>query len=103
TEAQQEGFKKGVSWARGRARPKQLRLLERLFEEPLGIESWLSDCPNIGISWELYMTLHDRKDANGQDVVAFWERVLGDNGAGRIDEWHFALGFINGALEVWDT
>lgn len=55
-----------------------------------------------GIAWGLYEGIAVYRDPDQHDVVAFWERALGQEWQSQIAEFDFARGFVEGALEVWD-
>jgi hypothetical protein len=42
----------------------------------------------------------ERKDSSEADD--FWEAVIGEGGAERMADGHFARGFAEGAKEVWE-
>jgi hypothetical protein len=104
-EEYQAGREAGETWAREDARPKELRALARLAEaEPrFGIEGQLgiyANGMNRGIAWGLCEDLYPHEEC--RDVTTFWESILGDGGEDLIENHHFALGFCEGALDVWE-
>jgi hypothetical protein len=99
----QAGVRCGENWAKLRATPKQLRRLQNAGGEGTSIEELLSAYArglNRGIAWGLYVDLTGEADPDRRDVEQFVEGVLGVELAS-LDEWDFARGFIEGALDVW--
>ena len=101
----QAGRQAGEAWARGKATPRQLRRLEELLqnEEYHGEASWVLETYtnglNHGISVGLAEDLNPRQDI---ETSEFWEAVLGDD-AERIEDLDFARGFVEGALDIWQS
>jgi hypothetical protein len=105
-ETQQAGFKEGAAWARKQARPRQLRLLKEIADDAYGLESHYAifdSANNPDLARSLFQKLNPTQtDFDRADVEAFWERILDSGGADRINDYHFALGFISGAMDVWE-
>jgi hypothetical protein len=104
SEDYQEGRQAGEEWARDYARPRHLRRLRELADEPeFGLRNLdvFANGGNNGIAWDLYRYLHPRQDVDRVAVKVFWEEVLGDDGADRMEDVTFARGFCEGALDVW--
>jgi hypothetical protein len=100
----QQGFRAGEMWVREEARPKHLRLLEGLEdseEGPAGSLEVFASEHEHGIAIGLYFVLHPRDEGSRQEARGFWDSILGDFGAERIEQLHFARGFVEGALAVW--
>jgi hypothetical protein len=110
-EEYQAGREEGESWAREVARPRQLRRLEELADDPqhglagrLGI---FANGMNRGIAWGLYQAITGSQDVDHHEVNAFWEQAISEanhldgSASRRIEDEGFALGFCEGALEVW--
>lgn len=104
-ETHAEGKDAGESWAK-RARPRQLRELQALANDPHGIagniETFASGT-NAGIALGLFNILNPSQQdtADKIDVEEFWSQAVGDNGAEQIEDTDFALGFCEGALDLW--
>jgi hypothetical protein len=107
-EQHQQGAKAGRAWAKEDAEAHQLeRLASGPPEKSYEWAGWLGvydNGQNAGVAKGLYQDICGR-DADGdwRDVREYWDRVLGDHGSERIADHDFALGFIEGALEVWDA
>jgi hypothetical protein len=104
-----EGKQAGRAWAEREATPKELRRLARyidLFERERSGPCWwdvelrgwrggsATDCFVFAIR-------PSRKD-DASAPREFWEEVLGDDDAGRIEDADFFHGFGDGAVEVWN-
>jgi hypothetical protein len=103
----QKGWAAGERWAKEEARPKQLRDLDkRLGAWQHDIEEALSawtNGMNKGIAHGLFTAIHPLKeDVDRHTVACFWEVAIGDNGEELIEDWDYARGFIEGALDVWE-
>jgi hypothetical protein len=110
SEEYQEGRKLGEEWAQATARPRELRRLEKLAhnESRYDLAGWLSiysDGMNHGIAWDLYCDLAGVRFENADEhsMVAFWEEAVGEDGNSRVEDKHFTLGFLEGALGVWEA
>lgn len=105
-EQRQEGVEAGRAWARDDGRPRQLRRLVKLAENQHGIEGNLGifdNGMNRGIGWGLYVAIEGgAHDPGWGDAEAFWESAIGGGGREKIDGFDFAVGFCEGALEVWE-
>jgi hypothetical protein len=106
SESYREGHRAGSEWAKRRARPKHLRGLAKLADESQGVlaghlELFGNDM-NRGIAWGLYLAMHQHEEFQRPDVEGFWQQILGDSGAERIEAYNFALGFVEGALDIWN-
>jgi len=115
SEDYQAGAMAGERWVRNQARPRQLRRLDKELDR---WETDASDWSDIFGHWSsalnetpiglgLYKVIErDQGDSNRQErwhrATAFWESVLGKNGMDN-NEWDFALGFVEKALEVWHS
>src|SRR5262249_13995548 len=103
-EAYQEGREAGERWAKEVARPKQLRQLAKLANnQQYGLADWLDIyTKHHGIACELFKDIHPREESDSHSVDAFWAEALGEGGTERIEDRDFALGFLEGALDVWN-
>jgi hypothetical protein len=104
----QKGRKTGETWLRKHARPKEIRSLakacnretpERNPECLLG--EWASSW-NKGIAGGLLDLIEPTKEHDEREVDVFWEGALGDNNREGIDDFEFAHGFVDAALELWE-
>lgn len=96
-----EGVAAGEAWVKDVARPKQLRnLVNSLPNNTCDVGNALSTYAiNNGIAFQLFMDIEGK---DGQECQAFWERVLGEGGWEKIEEFNFAYGFVDGALKIWE-
>jgi hypothetical protein len=101
--ARQEGRRAGERWARKLARPKQLRRLANILEGgPFTsiaerLELWMNKGTS-GIPSYLCAHINDSATNCGD----FWSSTLGAD-AEQIADPPFALGFIESALDFWET
>lgn len=92
-----DGKAAGLTWAKEDATPKQLRRLE---DEYSGPSLWLSSPNAFGWAGVVYSMIHgDFEDRN--ELNDFWESAIPD--AKRIEDEAFAEGFVDGALELWES
>jgi hypothetical protein len=104
-ESKESGRQAGLAWAEKEARPRQLRALGRLaFDDPnCGLEVQLGSMEhkgNSGIATGLFKVMRPKDKSDDRDIAAFWKAVLGDDGMVLIRDRDFALGFVEGALEI---
>jgi hypothetical protein len=103
------GVETGREWARDTARPRQLRRLEALDNDPQAdIDQQLSTFTaygNPGIAVCLYCALQGcgvwDDDVTDDHLEAFWRQAIGVGGRQRITDLSFAGGFCKGAMAEW--
>jgi len=93
-----QGEMAGDSWAREDASPRQLRRLDEMDIDDLGV---FTNGMNHGIAHGLYGVIFgEEDDAEGMGVSAFWDHAVCAKWRERIEDQDFAQGFIEGALNV---
>jgi hypothetical protein len=103
------GKRVGAEWARLRASPRNLRLLDAALDLNLST-SWAFvsahngvELGNVGAGVALYHAVIGRKAGGPAEAERYWSRALGPDAAGRLmdtSDSRFASGFVDGALEV---
>lgn len=108
-EAFTEGYAKGQQWAKTEAKPRQFKRLHKAVD-------------SMGWDYREYVTAerfrshrrptdHVAADISGADIDsvdyadadAFWDRVLGQGGAGLILDEDFACGFVEAVMDIWQA
>lgn len=107
SEDYQAGAKSGREWAKREASPKHLRRLQEMADDrQYGVEGQLeiwTNGMNRGIADGLFGVLEpNSRDDWGITRSTFWEIALGDD-QDKIEDWSFARGFCDGALEIWEA
>jgi len=105
----QAGWKAGEEWARSKAKPKWLRSLQRAIDwhdvrHGSGVRGLLKSftiADDLGIGCGLLGWISPKEERDMQQVDEFWSFALGRGKWARIEEFYFALGFCEGALDVW--
>lgn len=104
------GHAAGVAWASDHAGPRHLKRLSRAVDASDGHGSGDADDlveAHNGRYSRGHVTGLYRDIAGGffhwNGAAAFWRRVLGDDAADQIEDPEFAIGFVEGAIEVWDA
>ncbi len=100
----QEGKSVGARWAKESARPRQLRALQKWYEKcksdtRAALQSYVNKEPGT-IASHLFHTVYPMAGDSGISF-SFWENNLGLISATALDDIDFAVGFIEGATEVW--
>jgi hypothetical protein len=105
-EQRQRGVAAGARWAKDYARPRQLR---RLHKEAVDAQHGLDyelgvfdNGMNQGIAVGLYGVILGAEDFDRDDAKNFWQEAIGDDGHELMDDFDFASGFCDGALDVWE-
>lgn len=107
SEEYEAGVEVGETWAKEKARPKQLRRLAKAAEEmelrwqtdlATQIETLLEQGSDIREF--LYETIGG---LDLQDAPCFWEDSLGESQAAELNSAMFAQGFVAGALTFWES
>jgi hypothetical protein len=102
----QDGHQAGQAWAR---RDAAARHLEKLVEGSPNFTDWdswldvLDNGLNPGVAVGLFHDITRNLEAERWEIEQFWEDALGSGGMTRVADHFFALGFIEGATEVWEA
>lgn len=107
-DAHDRGFAAGTAWARDRARPRELRRLDRSMRAWSGgrsIEAVLRGLAAGGGRIAIGLCeIVAGGDPDGLEASGYWSDLLGDPAGGDvIDDVDFAVGFVLAALAVWDS
>lgn len=113
-EQYQEGRRAGEQWVReGNAQTvlRAMRRLEKVDENPaedveymLGVYgNGMNQGTAVGLAGMMGCTDEgEGRQSHWHKVKAFWAEILDNkDGAEQIEEYQFALGFVHGAMELW--
>lgn len=100
----------GEEWAKDYAKPSHLKRLLKAVEGSDGngngtpdyyvgvYENGVNNGAAIGVSRDI-----TGRELDWNEVSVFWAEALGDDDAELIEDQDFAIGFVTGALEVWEA
>ena len=110
TEEYQAGFEAGQTWAKGTAKPKELRRVAEYIDtterEAGGSYSWRDvDYPGwmapFGATGSFVFAVWPQRNEGRDATDEFWEKALGD-AKHRIEDADFFHGSGNGAADIWE-